>query len=519
MPPRPDPLTSALGRLDELEVHGGPEWKRSLARLRRDLLAARAERERDGLRAQALRRAPAVVYLLDTNGCFTFVEGGAAEAPAKLIGQSALELYGDMQTELADGSVVKASEALTRALAGETLITHSYLNGRWYDTHMAPLGPGQGVACVSHDVSERRELNEAVSATIQKEAMVSVADSVLHDLANLLMVIQARTLLLAPEVDVVEVREKILSACARSNDLCQRLLQLSRAAVEESDEPHTAVDEVLGQLSPMLQHVAGPQIELQLELGAEGASVQAPQVVIERAAFSLLSNARDAQNRPLNHVSLQTALRHDPDAPGGQGWLDLIVRDDGAGMEASVLARAREPFFTTKERRIGTGLGLSSVDSMMRRWGGLLRLHSRPGRGTTATVSLPLLPLELEAPRLAASPAASRRPRILLVEDDDELLLVLRELIETAGYDVQSAGDAELALELQGPFDALLADYSLPGLDGVELAKALRERNPKLPVILMTGYVAPQLEEVGYPLLKKPYSTGLLLDLLRSELS
>jgi CheY-like chemotaxis protein len=201
-------------------------------------------------------------------------------------------------------------------------------------------------------------------------------------------------------------------------------------------------------------------------------------------------------------------------------FVRLSVSDTGTGMDAQTRERAFEPFFTTKQARGSAGLGLATVDGVVRRAGGHIRMYSEPGIGTTVNVFLPAV--EEPVPAVAAVPRADgtpRRGRILVVEDQPELAELIRYLLEPAGYTVTVTTDPAAAIaqiHTGAHPDLLLTDVVMPGMTGSELAKALRVRRPGLRVLYMSGYTAGVLNpqghlDTGSALLQKPFNRESLL--------
>lgn len=225
--------------------------------------------------------------------------------------------------------------------------------------------------------------------------------------------------------------------------------------------------------------------------------------------LNLAVNASDAMPQG---GTLTIELRDDlpvPDCLGPGPYACIRVKDTGVGMEPEILARAFEPFYSTKGVK-GHGLGLAVTDSIVRRASGLLQADSHPGRGTSFHIWLPLVS-EAVAPRLESSGAIklpSRGTRILLVEDQDALRSLLQKQLSLQGYQVTAARSCEEALALtEDSFDLLLSDIVLPGMSGVDLARRMAARVPR--ILLMSGYAdqAPSLDGKALPLLNKPFTT------------
>ena len=166
-------------------------------------------------------------------------------------------------------------------------------------------------------------------------------------------------------------------------------------------------------------------------------------------------------------------------------------------MDAMTLQRATEPFFTTKPRGRGTGLGLAMVRGFAEQSGGRLLLHSKPSKGTTASLYLPLIAAPDGPAADGPAPSATKRPQIVLVDDDAEILEVLGEVLTACGYDVENFDSASIALDHLGyesAADLLITDLSMPGTDGLALIREAQRRQPGLPAILLSGYSGAELE-------------------------
>jgi CheY-like chemotaxis protein len=192
-------------------------------------------------------------------------------------------------------------------------------------------------------------------------------------------------------------------------------------------------------------------------------------------------------------------------------YIRIAVADTGTGMDADTLARAVEPFFSTKPAGKGTGLGLSMVHGWAGQSGGAFRLESAPGQGTTATLWIPVA-TEGQVPAPAREPdarSASRRAVVLLVDDEEQVRFTTSESLIELGYEVVPAASAEEALDrISGGLkpDLLVTDHLMPGMTGAQLALELRGKLPGLPVLMITGYAQLRPEEAGdFDVLVKPY--------------
>jgi two-component system cell cycle sensor histidine kinase/response regulator CckA len=277
--------------------------------------------------------------------------------------------------------------------------------------------------------------------------------------------------------------------------------------------------------------VLGGGIKLTSELRARRPCVVAERGQLDHVLLNLLFNARDALGGR-GALTVRTAevelhgLAGDflmPFAPGP--YLALSVGDTGCGMDRVTLARVFEPYFTTKGSGKGSGLGLPTVWEIVRECGGTIQVSSAPGQGTVFTVYLPQAPDET-APAVPLSPRQARKT-VLVVEDDDPVRSLLREVLRRQGYVVLEACDGVAALELADsnelPIDLLVSDFLLPSLSGPELGRALRSRFPALRVLYVSGYPSAEAAgaeptEPGDRCLQKPFNPAALAALARRQL-
>jgi CheY-like chemotaxis protein len=281
----------------------------------------------------------------------------------------------------------------------------------------------------------------------------------------------------------------------------------------------------------------GSDIALVTRLASGAAAVHADPGQIEQVVMNLAVNARDAMptgGRLVIETAVveldETAVRDDPTVRPGC-YVMLAVRDTGVGMDPQTQARIFEPFFTTKDVGKGTGLGLATVYGIVRQSGGLIRVESEPGQGTTFRVYLPQVDeaaAAVEAGTVAPRPAGAPRGSevVLVVEDSDPLRAFGREVLELQGYTVLDAPNGLAALEMavshEERIDLLVSDVVLPGMNGRELAGRLTSQRPLLKVLFTSGHPAEVLErygiEAGDSYLQKPFTLDSLARKVREVL-
>ncbi len=290
--------------------------------------------------------------------------------------------------------------------------------------------------------------------------------------------------------------------------------------------------DVVRDMHPLLARTLGEQVKLEMLLGRTPCTVHADPTQIEQIVVNLLVNARDAM--PSGGAATVDVRRLDaaelPETLPNGAWVLLSVADTGSGMDAATAARVFEPYFTTKERGKGTGLGLATVYSVVHNAGGQIRLQTSPGMGATFRVYLPL-DERTNPPRATparGTPTAGRGETVLLVaEDDDAVRRVTMRMVETLGYRVLSAASPRQALEIArdhiGPIELLLTDVVMPGMNGREMAEVMRKLRPRLHTVYASGYtddvaLLKQIRASALFFLPKPFTTESLAQIIRAAL-
>jgi signal transduction histidine kinase/CheY-like chemotaxis protein len=371
---------------------------------------------------------------------------------------------------------------------------------------------------------ERMRLEEQLHQAQKMEAIGSLTGGMAHDFNNLLGIIIGNTDLLRdleiddPEAD--ELTRNVLDAAFRGADLTRRLLAFAR---QQPLRPRRVdVNQLVSGIMRLLSRTLGENIEIALSLSSEVSPIVADPAQLEAAITNLATNARDAMPSG-GHLAVATAnCRLDADhaaqhaelVPGE--YVMIEIRDTGSGMTREVVHRIFEPFYTTKERDKGTGLGLSMVFGFITQSGGHVTVSSEAGVGTTFRL---FLPRATEEPVMTHEDAKELPIRgggetILAVEDNDALRRVIVRQLNSLGYRVLEAKQADDALEMMEleSIDVLLTDIVMPGgKDGVELALQAKQRWPQIAVVFSSGFsqAKPDGNAVslppGTPLLSKPY--------------
>jgi signal transduction histidine kinase len=369
-------------------------------------------------------------------------------------------------------------------------------------------------------VEERtREHEEAVAQLheAQKlETLGQLTGGVAHDFNNLLTPITGALDLLQRKYAAEDPRSARLIANAllaadRAKTLVQRLLGFARRQTLQTQA--VDVGALLGGMRDLIASSVGSTVELRIRNAADLPAALADPNQLELAILNLCVNARDAmpQGGPLTIVTKEVAIGPGSPLRLGPGlYVHLSVIDAGCGMDAETLARAVEPFYSTKETGRGTGLGLSMVHGLAAQLGGGFLLSSAPGQGTRADLYLPVAgSRELPQARPVPAPAVPGRPlAILLVDDEDIVRTGTAEMIRDLGHHVvEAAGGAEALALLAGGTrpDIVVTDYKMPRMDGAELSRRLQAVHPALPILIITGYTGTTDDVLHLPRLSKPF--------------
>jgi signal transduction histidine kinase/CheY-like chemotaxis protein len=343
---------------------------------------------------------------------------------------------------------------------------------------------------------ERREAAEQALHQAQKmETLGQLTGGIAHDFNNLLQTVQGALDIISKQpADVERVGRwsRIgLEAAERGARVTAQLLAFSRS--QKLEMRPVQVGPLVERLRELLPSAVGGGIEVAFEVADDGVPVLADAVQLELAVLNLCINARDAMpNGGRIMVATQTeAIAGDAELPDGR-YLLLSVTDNGVGMPEDVRTKAFDPFYTTKGVGKGTGLGLAQVYGIAKQSGGVARICSAAGSGTTVTIMLPQTAdatAALDGPDHGGSdlpPSA----RILVIDDDEGVRAFVCDVLTLHGYDCIAAADGQAGLEKLGQeaFDLLLVDYAMPGITGAQVATAALALYPTLPIIVASGY-------------------------------
>ena len=474
----------------------------------------------------------------------------------RMFGFSRDEVLGDALKNLPPDNEQRRQEMLVRTLDGESC--HEELetvrrNGDRFPVEVRTIQVQHRgephVLVMVRDLTERRRVEadraglEAQLRQAQKmEAIGHLTGGIAHDFNNLLTSIRGYVALAAERVagsddKIATYLERASLSCGRARDLIQQMLTFSRG---QRGEPRAlALAPLVREVVKLLRSSFPTTVNLRTELDDGAPPVLIDPVQLEQVLMNLAINARDATH---SSGDIAIAIRHSPAVTGvcascranvKGDFVELVVTDTGSGIPLQVQERMFEPFFTTKEVGQGTGMGLSTVHGIAHEHGGHVVVESEPGRGATFRVLLPALALNEAAHARSVLahaddplPRAALHGRVAVIDDERSVASFMQDLLKRWGLTVAPfahARDALNALTAEDAFDLVITDQTMPGMTGLEFARAARTLRPRLRVVLYTGYsegiTSTDLERAGVvALVRKPIEPSELLTVLAKEL-
>jgi PAS domain S-box-containing protein len=473
------------------------------------------------------------IYMLDPQGHVTNWNAGAQRikgySPDEIIGQHFSKFY--TEEDLATGEPDRALQTALREgrFAKEGWRRRKDGTHFWASVVVDPIrsddGTLVGFAKITRDVTERREAErelerarEALFQSQKMEAIGQLTGGVAHDFNNLLAAILGSLELVQKRLPSDEGRaapliNNAIAAAKRGAALTQRMLAFARRQDLKPQliEVHTLIDG----MTELVQRSLGPSINFENHVARLLPWVKVDANQMEMALLNLAMNARDAMPNggsitvDAEEVVISTATAELK--PGA--YICLAVSDTGEGMDETTLRKATEPFFTTKGMGKGTGLGLSMVKGLTEQSGGSLKLHSEKGRGTRAELWLPVADAERSSPpgqsELVNEQLRKRKLTVLAVDDDALVLMNTVAMLEELGHTVVEATSATAALETLNAdrqVDVVVTDQAMPGMSGLDLARAIQKKWPHIRIVVATGYgELPESSDVCFIKLSKPF--------------
>jgi two-component system cell cycle sensor histidine kinase/response regulator CckA len=370
-----------------------------------------------------------------------------------------------------------------------------------YDITVSPVhgkdGSVSGLIAIAENVTETYRLEKQLRHTQKMEAIGTLAGGVAHDFNNVLTPIMGYTEIIKLKmrqdriVDTVidGYLEEILRASKRAKGLVEQVLTFSRSI--EKREVLQYLNPIVKEVMKLMRSTLPSTILIKEEIDERCGKVVIDPVQLHQVLINLCTNASHAMAGC--HGTLTVTLKPADPAIDGKDWVELTVGDTGSGIPEEIIDRIFEPYFTTKEKTSGTGMGLAMVHGIVNRQGGHISVGSEVGKGTVFRVLLPVVHKEANFEQIVSMPELKRGDgNILLVDDEEQVAHVTGQILQNLGYTVTTVTSPEEALARLTAdakrFDLLLTDLTMPGLTGVELAERAKKIREDLPIILITGY-------------------------------
>ena len=433
--------------------------------------------------------------IVDMNEGLTAITGWSRD---EAVGRTSVELGMWVDAEARDEmrrAILEQGECLnleTRFRRRDGTLLHGLFSARaiMLDGEVHLLSVARDITELREAEEERASLQDRLARAERLQMVGRLASGVAHDFNNMLTVICGFTGLLSQSLEGdarAEDVAQIEATAMRAAELTRQLLAYGRRQVL-TPESH-ASDTILGDIAVLLRGAMPPGIELHLALDEALWPVFVDRTQLERVVTNLVVNARDAMPD-----GGRITLRARNDRRDGSEHVLIEVEDEGVGMDPETVEHIFDPFFTTKGPERGSGLGLSSVEGIVRQSGGAIEVRSEPGQGTTFSVWMPRAPEEpvvvADEPAKAAAEVAGGC--LLVVDDDPGVRRLLERSLSAAGYQPLVAADGPSLLEaldtLEAAPRALVTDVVMPGMAGPEVARRVRRRWPGLPVLYVTGF-------------------------------
>ncbi len=517
----------------------------SLARDITDRMRAEmALRESHALLQSVIEGTSDAVFVKDVAGRYLMMNAAAARllgcAPENATGKSDEELIPAGMDEAHRSRELEVMASAREQTYERVVSLHGHSR-----TLLTTTGPYRdargnviGVVAISRDVTELKRMEGQLRQAQKMEAVGQLAGGVAHDFNNLLTVINGYSNLLLNQLEpgdpdrdlIAEIRH----AGERAETLTRQLLAFSRRQVLQPQLVN--VNEILGNLQKMLTRVLGEDVEVQTFLDRTIAAVTVDPGQFEQVIMNLVVNARDAMpgggllTIETANILLDSAYAetHADASPGPH--VMIAITDSGTGMDSHTMSRIFEPFFSTKDRDRGTGLGLATSYGIIRQSGGHIWVYSEPGKGSTFKVYLPCatdddIPTPHQLPETPTQ--LGGHETVLVVEDDDRVRRVSSGALTRHGYRVLEAHSAESALALfrdeRDHIAMVVSDIVLPRMSGLALAQEMRQLQPSLRVLYVSGYTENAFLrsgaiEPGMELLEKPFAPEELARRVRTIL-
>lgn len=468
-----------------------------------ELLARRKLERSEGRLAMAVEQSPATIIITDTSAKIQYVNKKFTD----VTGWTLDEVKGETPAFLQSGDTPYETYRGIRAGLEEGKTWHGVFRNRkkdgtsyWAETTLLPLispeGDVQNFIGISEDITENRQAREHVVRAQKLEAVGQLAGGVAHDFNNILTTIIGSTHLASLDAvkgsDLAGEITQIDIAAHRAQSLIRGLLTFARR--EPGDQQPVNIGDMIEEVIGLLRAAIPPVIRLHYQPGSAPVFVLGDQTHLHQIIMNLCRNATEALAGRAGDITVTATPCVTPEgaSPRKDGWVRMTVQDNGPGMSEDTRRHLFEPFFTTKPIGKGSGLGLSVVYGLMDEMGGRITVDTEVGQGSNFAVLLPGAPTVQTSDPAPETQMARGHERIILIDDEAEVVGTFRRLLLRLGYQVEAFTSPVVALERfrtdPARFDLVVSDMVMPDMSGEELVQKLRALRPDIPVVFCSAY-------------------------------
>ncbi|MFC1851582.1 response regulator [candidate division CSSED10-310 bacterium] len=439
-----------------------------------------------------VEKSPLGISLIGKDGLFKYINPQFTE----IFGYTLEDI--DIQPEFAQLCLAQSPEEGKTAILTCTDGSQKTINYK-----QMKMDSGEQIV-VFEDITEKILLEEQIQHAQKMESLGVIASGVAHNFRNILTGILSTSEVMQfkykEDPYLQEKLQRINTFVERGTDLIRGLMLFSR---KEPQKEHTTINlsNILKETYTIISEYFDKMVQVRIKIPTS-LYVEADYARLSQVFLNLCNNARDA-------MPAGGQLTIEAREEAGQGV--IIISDTGSGMTAGIRKKCFDPFFTTKDTGLGTGLGLSTAYGIIKNYGGNIECFSEPDKGTTFTIFLPLAPAQKpEQMKFQNSTEVGKGEKILVVDDEKEILLALEELLIQLGYTVKTVRDGQTALDLFSTWQpaCVLLDRSMPVMDGLSCARKIIELDPEARIVIISGYDAEEQENLDEDI--RPFIKGYL---------
>ena len=442
-----------------------------------------------------------ILILFDTDLVAQWVNDATYEQFPDAIGKHCYEIFCDSSDQCEACAFERSLETGEIETSTQRITANGGTNDDIvFDITASPVsgadGKVSGIILIAQNVTEKYTLEKQLRHTQKMEAIGTLAGGVAHDFNNVLTPIMGYTEIVRLKLEqdgyrgeqVYTYLDEILKASKRAKALVEQVLTFSRSS--EQKAVYQFLHPIVKEVMKLMRVTLPTTLTIIEEVDETCGRVLIDPVQIHQVLINLCTNASHAMNN--QHGTLTVRLAPIPTSADGRDWVELSVADSGSGIKAEDLERIFEPYFSTKEKTRGTGMGLAMVHGIINAQGGTINVESEVGKGTTFTIHLPVVKNMPKTPVADLGELKGGTGRVLLVDDEEQVVQVTGEILKNLGYGVVGTTSPEKALELfsasPNDFDLVLTDLTMPGLTGLELSLRVKCIRTDIPIVLFTGY-------------------------------